>query len=281
MLQFGIGTLLAVLISFTAWSLRLLSRSGMVAAIVMGSLVFGLGGPAWACLLIVFFLSSSLISRISLTKKSSLHAQYAKGSQRDAWQVIANGGVATLILVATYLIRETTGCSNNCFSANGWGFLVFAGSLAAANADTWATELGIFSKTRPRLVTSGRKVPYGSSGAVSLTGSLAALAGSALIAGLAALPWSGIPHPLSRLPLILLVTIAGITGSFIDSLLGAKVQVVYYCPVCRKETEKFPLHNCGTPTQKIRGQSWVDNDLVNLGCTLGGAILVWVVYLLT
>ena len=57
--------------------------------------------------------------------------------------------------------------------------------MAAVNADTWATELGVLSRTPPRLITSGKVVERGTSGGVSLAGTLAALGGAAVI-GLAA-----------------------------------------------------------------------------------------------
>ncbi|MGB8253442.1 MAG: DUF92 domain-containing protein [Anaerolineaceae bacterium] len=280
MLQFGLGTLLAILISMIAWRLRLLSSSGMIAAIVMGALIFGLGGLAWASLLIGFFVISSLLSRLARSRKANLDEKYAKGSQRDAWQVIANGGVATIILVLTHLQPKVTGCNDTFFATGGWAFLAFAGSLAAANADTWATELGVFSRKAPRLIITGRRVPLGTSGAISPVGSLASLAGSLFIAGLTALPWAGVPHPLEWQLTVLLVGIAGFIGSFVDSTLGATLQAIYYCPSCDKETEKYPLHTCGTTTRQIRGLRWMNNDAVNFACTLGGAIIVWVVYLL-
>jgi uncharacterized protein (TIGR00297 family) len=279
--QFVLGTLLAFLISFTAWRFKMLSSSGMLAAGIMGALVFGLGGLPWACVLIAFFLSSSLLSRLARKHKTVLDEKFSKGSQRDAWQVMANGGVATILLVVTYLQREVIGCSGTCFAVNGWAFITFAGSLAAANADTWATELGVLSRSRPRLITSGRKVAAGTSGAISPVGTLAATGGAALIALLAAFPWGNLPHPLAWPLVVLLVTGAGLTGSLIDSMLGATLQAIYHCPQCDKETEKHPLHNCGSPTKQIRGLEGMDNDLVNMSCTLGGALLVWLVFMLT
>ncbi len=280
MSQFILGTVLAILISVTAWKLHMLSRSGMLAAGIMGMLVFGLGGLPWACLMLGFFVSSNLLSRFARKHKLHLDEKFSKGSQRDAWQVIANGGVATLFLTITWIQRELIGCSEACFAANGWAYLAFAGSLAAANADTWATELGVLSRRSPRLITTGRAVPVGSSGAVSPAGLLSATTGAGLIALLAALPWVDVPHPLAAFQVILLVTCAGLTGSLIDSLLGATLQSIYLCPTCQKETEHHPLHNCGTQTIKLRGWEGMDNDMVNLCCTLGGALLVWVVFMI-
>jgi len=279
MLQFAAGTLIAILISLLAWWMKMLSTSGLIAAAIMGALVFGLGGLPWAFLLIGFFVSSSLLSRLARKRKLKIEEKFSKGSSRDAWQVIANGGVATLLLVLTYIQREIIGCNETCFSANGWAFLTFAGSLAAANADTWATELGILSRTRPRLIITGKRVQSGTSGGISLIGLLAATGGSLLIAVVAALPWNGIPHPLAWYQVVLLITVSGLLGSLVDSLLGATAQIMYFCPSCKKETEKYPEHSCGTQTVKMRGMDGIDNDVVNLACTLTGAILVWIVFL--
>ena len=134
------------------------------------------------------------------------------------------------------------------------------------NADTWATELGVLSSTAPVLITTGKKVAAGTSGGVSLRGSAAALGGAALIAALAALlagSWQ----------ILLLAALAGLLGSFFDSLLGASVQAIYYCPKCKKETERHPLHSCGIPTTLRRGWPWLDNDWVNFLSALAGALL--------
>jgi uncharacterized membrane protein len=66
-------------------------------------------------------------------------------------------------------------------------------------------------------------------------------------------------------------------GSLFDSFLGATVQAIYFCPTCDKETERHPVHTCGTPTAMIRGWEWLNNDWVNFGCSAFsvGTILVF------
>ena len=61
-------------------------------------------------------------------------------------------------------------------------------------------------------------------------------------------------------------------GSFFDSLLGATVQAMYYCPDCDMETER-PMHRCGTKAKTLRGISWINNDTVNFLATLFGGIV--------
>jgi uncharacterized membrane protein len=141
--------------------------------------------------------------------------------------------------------------------------------MAAVNADTWSTELGVLSPVLPRLITSGKKVDRGTSGGITLIGTLAALGGAALIA-MAAVIFAPAVERHSRMGIIML---AGLVGSLFDSVLGASVQAIYWCPACGKETERHPLHLCGTQTSQVRGWYWINNDLVNFACSLMGAIL--------
>jgi uncharacterized membrane protein len=115
-------------------------------------------------------------------------------------------------------------------------------------------------------------VEKGTSGGISLVGTLAALAGSGLIGLLAAIfiPISNPQYPIINY--FLLVTFSGLAGALFDSFLGATVQAMYYCPTDKKETEKHPLHTCGTPTVHIRGWKWLDNDWVNFSCGAFGVI---------
>ena len=262
-MQVLIGFFLAALIALLAWRARALSTSGAFAALLTGGLIFGLGGLSWATLLLVFFVSSSALSRLFAPRKAALSEKFSKGSRRDWAQVLANGGLGALLVVGFALLDEPV-----------WIWAAYIGAMAAVNADTWATEIGVLNPSLPRLVTTWKPVERGTSGAVSRLGTLAALGGSALV-GLAAVLVS------SQLPLgvaLLAACLGGLAGSFFDSFLGATVQSIYYCPSCQKETERHPRHVCGSQTRHLRGWRWLDNDGVNFLCSLVGAIvavLVW------
>ena len=255
-MQIVIGFVLAIIIAYLAYRTHSLNTSGAVAATLVGTIIFGMGGLQWAILLLLFFITSSGLSRAFKKRKQGLNEKYSKGHERDAGQVFGNGGLATAFVLIHALNPE---------SSIGW--VEFAASLAAVNADTWATELGVLNPTPPRMITDLRKrVEKGTSGGVSLFGMLASLLGASVIALPAALfagNWSLFP----------LITLAGLGGSLFDSLLGATVQAMYYCPAHKKETEKHPLHTCGTETVQLRGWKWLDNDWVNFACGAFGVMV--------
>lgn len=257
-MQYLLGILFAAIIAYLAYRARSLDRSGAFAALFVGAIIFGSGGWEWALLLLTFFVTASGFSRAFKPYKIDANEKYAKGHRRDAGQVFGNGGIATLFAGLHYFFPEAI-----------WPWLGFAAALAAVNADTWGTELGALNPGSPRMITNFRKiVEKGTSGGVSPIGTLASLAGAGLIGVEAALlspvgvNWS----------FFAVTTLAGLAGSLLDSTLGATVQAMYTCPSCQKETEKFPIHGCGTQTRQIRGWAWLGNDWVNFACGAVGAV---------
>jgi len=105
-MQVLIGFFLAALIALLAWRARALSTSGAFAALLTGGLIFGLGGLSWATLLLVFFVSSSALSRLFAPRKAALSEKFSKGSRRDWAQVLANGGLGALLVVGFALLDE-------------------------------------------------------------------------------------------------------------------------------------------------------------------------------
>ncbi|MGE5072661.1 MAG: DUF92 domain-containing protein [Anaerolineae bacterium] len=255
--QLLIGLLLAAAASLAARLARALSWSGAAAATVLGTVVFGLGGWQWAVLLLAFFILSSALTRAFRRLKRGAEEKYAKGGERDAMQVVSNGGLAGIFVLL-----------HAAFPGAAWPWIGYAGALAAVNADTWATELGVLDPGEPRLISSlRRRVEKGTSGGVSVVGTLASLAGAAIIGGLAA--WF---LGRDQASVTAIVALAGLVGSLVDSLLGATLQAIYYCPTDHKETEKHPLHTCGTKTIHLRGWKWLNNDWVNIACSVAGAL---------
>jgi uncharacterized protein (TIGR00297 family) len=251
--QLLLGVVLSAVIVALAYWRGSLSPSGAVAAMVVGSLTFGLGGWQWGVLLALFFVSSSLLSHYKEREKKVVAEKFDKGHRRDMAQVFANGGLGTVIAVLSVL-----------FPSPIW-LGIFVGVMGTVTADTWATELGTLSKRPPRLITTGKVVPVGTSGGVSLLGTAVSLLGGLLIGVTAAVL-------LQNWALAPLGAIGGLCGSLFDSLLGATAQQIYYCDVCQKETEK-KVH-CGQTTRPFKGWRWMNNDLVNLLASLAGGLVV-------
>jgi uncharacterized protein (TIGR00297 family) len=235
-----------------------LTAEGALAASVVGALTFGAGGLPAAAGLIALFLSGSWLSR---RRPVAGEVAAAKGHRRDALQVLANGGVAALAAtLGSAGMRRAPGA--------------VVGALAAAAGDTWASELGVYSRRRPRSIVSGRLVAPGTSGGVTMLGWLAAAGGGALVGASYALAGRDI----RQVPRVTLAAmLAGLAGSLADSLAGATVQAAYRCRHCGAYTEALGEHH-GTPVVLVRGHPWMTNDAVNLVCTtmggLVGAVLV-------
>jgi uncharacterized protein (TIGR00297 family) len=248
-----VGFIAAASIAFGARAARSLTTSGAIAATAIGTLAVTAGWD-WGALLILYFVSSTLLSRLGRGQKEArTSAIVAKGGQRDAAQVLANGGVFAAAAIAMLIQPHIR-----------WVALG-AGSLAAAAADTWATEVGTLYGGTPRSILMWRPVPAGTSGGVSLIGTLAALAGATFVAVLVRLlGWT--PR------LANLIAVGGFVGTTVDSLLGATLQSRRWCDVCEHETERT-THDCGTETRPLRGLRWLDNDAVNFLSNAAGGFL--------
>jgi len=258
--QFALGLLLGAAVALGARRVKLLTKGGAIAAAAVGALTFGIGGLAPAILLLTFFLSSSLLSRQASERKQSLAERSAKGGKRDEWQVLANGAVPALLAVGYGLTDQSL-----------W-LVGVTGALAASNADTWATEIGVLARARPRMIINLQAVEAGTSGAISYLGSAAALAGALLIGLVASLL-------VGQIELLTAAGAAGLLASFVDSLLGATVQAQYRCPNCDHLTERHPTHTCGTTTVLVSGWRWLGNDQVNFVISVAGAgiaTLLWI-----
>jgi uncharacterized protein (TIGR00297 family) len=245
-----------------------LSGSGVLSALVVGTIIYGLGGWQWGVLLGLFFVTSSLLSHFKEDEKRTAAEKFDKGHQRDSGQVFANGGLGALLALLSVFVLSPL-----------WA-VAFVGVMATVTADTWATELGTLSKRPPRLITNGRLVEVGTSGGISLLGTTVSLIGGLLIGLAAGLMGMGTTVVGTAVVVAVVGAISGLVGSLFDSLLGATVQQIYYCDTCHKETER-KVHKCGTATRPLRGWSWLNNDLVNLiSSVVGGGTAVLLLNLL-
>lgn len=254
------GFILSIAIAGLGYTRGALSGSGVAGGIVTGTLICGFGGWEWGVLLAAFFASSSMLSFHRARDKRGVAEEFAKGRRRDLGQALANGGVAAVLAVLSRTWPHPM-----------W-FVACAGAVAAVNADTWATELGVLSREAPRLITNGRRVQVGSSGGVTWLGFLASLGGALLIGLLGGMGSLVQRQGVSAAGVTLLAAAAGGSiGCVCDSILGATVQAIYWCDACAKETERR-VHSCGGRARLLRGWRWLGNDLVNFMASVAGAL---------
>ncbi len=267
-----IGAVFAGIVALVAWRARALTRSGATAAFVVGTLTYAAGTIGFTLVLLAFFVSSVVLSRVGRARKRAL-TDIGKGGARDAMQVIANGGIATTCAVAFALTHDVR-----------WA-VAFAGAYAAATADTWATEIGTLAGQTPRSIVGFRPVATGMSGGITLPGTLAEIGGAlwigvvapaglvlAFIGTAADFGWSSTAPSIVVIGAVevAVIPLAGIVGATVDSLLGATVQELRRCDACDRTCETDP-HVCGNPTRLVRGVRGMSNDLVNLLATAAGA----------
>lgn len=253
-----IGIILAALI---AHRLDTLNKSGVIGAIVVGLAVFFGTGFQGLVLLGFFFMTSSFWTKWKGEEKRSFRQRVEKGSTgRDFAQVLANGalpGLSSLLYAYT---------DSRLF------LLAFTVSLAAANGDTWASEIGVLSKKKPVLLFSMKRAEPGTSGAVSFLGTMAGLAGSFAISFPAFLFW----QPVIRWEDFFFLTLFGFFGMWIDTLFGLTVQERFRCNRCGKMTES--KSHCGEKTGRVKGIPGITNDVVNLVSVLAVVFLLSIFY---
>jgi uncharacterized protein (TIGR00297 family) len=230
------GGFLSAAVAFVARRRAALTDSGAWAAAIVGT-VLVLAGWRWLALVGVFFVTSSVLTRLEPARRDDAWSRDRAG--RRWQQVAANGGVAAFTAAVSAMTAWPP------------GFGIAAGAIAAATADTWATELGRWSRMPPRLITNGKSVAPGASGGMTIIGTVGSVAGAGVIAAVAlalcGAPPAGAGASAPRLAWAAWIAVAGVTGSLLDSLLGATVENRW---------------------------RWLDNDRVNLAATAWGAAVM-------
>lgn len=259
-----IGFGVSLLVAGVAYHQKSLNFSGLIAAIIFGTLIYTFGQLLVWSALIAFFVSSSVLTRQHTKKDADMINIQRMG--RNYKQVIANALVATVFVVLYFYLKHD--------------ILLIASivSIASSNSDTWGSEIGILSKGKTYSILSFKPVQKGSSGGVSYQGLVASFLGSALIAIIFSI-FYGIRFGFMGTTImyhILIITLGGFFGSIIDSYLGiiaqAKYQGVNSGLIYEFKKTSFE------PTKKVSGFGFIDNDMVNLMSGLLAATLILVLF---
>ena len=240
--QFFLTISLIICILFYFYRKNHLSLSGFLSASLMATLITGLGGSFYLIPIIIFFISSTIISKLGNS------TEYKSSINRSVSQVISNGGIPLLI------------CIINHFYQDAILYYAFLASVAAANSDTWGTEIGKLSKIKPIDIISRKKLSKGESGGITNIGLLGSFMGSFII-GLSGYLF------INDLQYVLLVTLSGWFGAIFDSILGSTLQGRFISEdgLIISENKKYNNY-------LFTGINIFDNDLVNLCCTISAPI---------
>ena len=234
---------------------KLLTKDGILAAILVDALISISLGNFGFTLLLTFLLLGALSDKVK-TKKG----QKKQTSDKRNWkQVLANSSVATVLSIIYFLTE------NNVFA------VCFAASLAEALSDTFSSSFGSLAPRAYDIIRM-KKVKKGLSGGVSLIGSLFGILGAGIIALIT------LAFGVADAKLFLIIFVSAFFGMLCDSILGSLLQVKYKCPVCGEITEKH-MH-CDTDTVPYSGIKYVGNNLVNLLSTTFSATLAAVLFLI-
>jgi uncharacterized protein (TIGR00297 family) len=190
--------------AWLVYALGVATRGGALGGFVVGGVIYTSLGPQGFAVLALFVVGGSLLTRLGYRSKERQSIAEAHGGRRGARNALANCGVALLCALLAALTTP------------GAVVAAFVAALAAAFADTAESEVGQLYSGAPRLITTLRKVPPGTDGAVSVPGTIAGLAAAGLTALL------GLVLGLVAGPgLVLLIALAAFLGTVADSLIGA------------------------------------------------------------
>jgi len=196
-------------LSILAYAVRALDMLGAVASFFLGLEVALLGGLDWLVVMTVFPALSVLATRVGAATKRERRVEEARGGERGAPNVLANGlaaGLAALAVPLAPLVPPQA------------ALLAFVTAVAAVTADTLASELGALARTAHRILPPFEPAPPGTNGAVSWPGQAAAFGGAVAITAIAV--WvADLPAGLAWVPIL-----GGFLGCQLDSLLGATLE---------------------------------------------------------
>ncbi|KAJ6862886.1 protein PGR [Populus alba x Populus x berolinensis] len=273
-IQPSVAVLISFVIAIKAYRRKSLDVTGAVAGFIVMTLHFAIS-YRFGAILLVFFFTSSKLTKVGEDKKRRFDAEFKEGGQRNWIQVLSNSGIASVLVLAVWRLA---GWEDKCLDGKESVVITsliggIIGQYSCCNGDTWSSELGVLSDAQPRLITNFKPVRRGTNGGVTLAGLLAAAAAGGVI-GLAFVLIGFFTTKcvfdvaLKQLLVIPVAALAGLCGSLIDSLLGATLQFSGFCTVRNKVVGKP-----GPTVRKISGLDILDNNAVNLVSILLTALL--------
>ena len=253
-IQYLIFISIIIITSIIVLKLKILNFKGTISSIFMGNLVYLVTGIGGFILVIEFFIIGFIGTKFRFKQKRKKGLAQEKDGIRSWENVLANGFAFSLFGTIYH------------YTNNELFLFAFIASIAIATGDTLATEIGLLSSNKPKLITNFKDVEAGKSGGITILGIFASIIGiiiiiiSSLVIGFVLNYYS-----------IFAIIIGSFVGILIDSIIGATIQAQYYCVDCKKYSELQYHHK--KKNELTKGYSFIDNNIVNLLSTTIGSVL--------
>ncbi|NTW61317.1 DUF92 domain-containing protein [Candidatus Saccharibacteria bacterium] len=264
-ISFIIGFAISELVAIAAYFRKSLSGSGVIAATIIGTAIYVFAGLVTWTSLILFFISSSVITQFKKANKAKLSTEYHKTS-RNYKQVLASGLIPAILSLAYFITKSES------------ILITTIASIAVSCADTWASEIGVLNKGATVSILTFKPIRKGESGGVSALGTIASIMGALMIAVVfVASFYPGTDKSwLFVIQTLFMITAIGALGSVIDSVLGASLQVKYIDNSTKAITEAKYSHD--KQNHQKSGLSFMNNDMVNFVSSILSVIVALAIF---
>ncbi len=236
---------------------KILTKEGVVAAVILDVIVSVFLANSGFILLLLFLVLSVIIDKIKKRIKKLDDKIAKRGDERDAVQVIANGIIPAIFAILHFLTGDFA------------FILAYNAALAEAFSDTVASGIGALSKNAYDPFRR-KKVAVGLSGGMSIAGTVASL--------LAPFGFLSISLALGMIDVKwwIILSACAFLGAVFDSVLGSLLQAKYLCKVCSSITERE--QHCNRETELVCGFKLITNDIVNLIAVTFASLIAILIY---
>lgn len=213
-MQITLAVIINAVIAYATYSAKQISKSGAIGGFIVGALIFSFTGWNGYVVLVVFFILGTLVTKVKYKEKAEKGIAQEDEGKRGAKHAIANCSAALIMGFIAFL---------GTLGENEWMRALFmagfTGAFATALSDTASSEIGQAYGKTTILITSFKRVPPGTEGAVSMEGTVAGIVASLVLALVAlvtgvVIGWQG----------VVAVVVAAFVGNTVESFIGSTIE---------------------------------------------------------
>ena len=270
---------LSVVAAIFLYKKGILDNTGAVMAWILAFVVMVMAG--WSLWPLIIFLGlASLAGRWRKKGARFIAGDLKEGKPRDRWQVLANGGLYLVCAVIAYAAEMDIAELFGVTLSDGFGEkcrLLALISISASCADTLSSEVGKWLGGAPRSIITGKKMPKGVSGGVTMAGFFGAILGAVAVGLCVCIDdWELLANLMGWCKMEIFIAVAGfgVIGTLIDSILGDLLQAKYRSV----DGELLDRPEGGDVNYPEKGFAFVSNDVVNFMTGLLVLMVAWAVF---